>query len=149
MHPIRTANTVTVRRRAKTLTADDSLIERYVATYNAAHWDELRELLSTDYVHHSGSADLDFEGFRRGAEWIRRGVPDFTVRVEDRLAEGDRIAIRFTGSGTHTGSLAGEAPSGRSVTVYGTTIFRVVDGRISEDWEALDEQPFRALLAPV
>lgn len=129
------------------MTDNSQLIERYVASYNAAQWDDLRGLLSPDYVHHSGPSDLDFEAFCRGAEWIRSGVPDFKVTIEDRLAADDRIAIRFTGSGTHTGSLDGEAPSGRSITVYGTTIFRVLDGRIIEDWEALDEQPFRALMA--
>ena len=123
------------------------LVERYIEAYNGAQWDDLRALLSADYVHHSGASNLDFESFCNGAGWIRAGVPDFKVRIEDQFAAGDRIAVRFTGSGTHTGSFDREAPTGRTVTVYGTTIFRVEAGRIAEDWEALDEQPFRALLA--
>lgn len=123
------------------------VIESYLAAYNASHWDDLRALLADDYVHHNGPDDLDFEAFRGGAQWIRTGVPDFTVTVQDLLSAGDRVAIRFTGSGSHTGSFTGEAASGRSITVYGTTIFRLADGLIAEDWEALDEQPFRELLA--
>lgn len=128
------------------VTQAEQLLERYVTAYNAGNWTELRTLLAPGYVHHSGPADLDFDGFCAGAGWIRKGVPDFTVRVEDQLVDGHRVALRFTGSGTHTGSFGGEAPTGRTVTVYGTTIFRVEGGRIAEDWEALDEQPFRALL---
>ena len=130
------------------MTADDGILERYVTAYNAGRWDDLRGLVSDDYVHHSGAAELDFAGFCDGADWIRRGVPDFTVSVADCFSAGDRTVLRFTGSGTHTGSFGGEEPTGRSVTVYGTTIFRIADGRIAEDWEALDEQPFRALLSP-
>lgn len=128
------------------MTKSSPLIERYIAAYNGGHWEAVRALLSDDYVHHSGPSDLDFESFCRGAGWIRGGLPDFKVRVEDQFAAGDRIAVRFTGSGTHSGSFGGEEPSGRTVTVYGTTIFRVEGDRIAEDWEALDEQPFRELL---
>jgi len=131
------------------VTTANRLIEDYISAYNAGHWDELRGLLGDDYVHHSGPSNLDFAGFRGGAAWIRRGLPDFHVSVEDQIAADDRIAVRFVGSGTHTGSFDDEAPSGRTVTVYGTTIFRIADGRIVEDWEALDEAPFRALFAPV
>ena len=129
------------------MTESSPLIQRYIAAYNGGHWEDVRALVTDDYVHHSGPSDLDFESFCKGAGWIRAGVPDFKVRIEDQFAAGDRIAVRFTGSGTHTGSFDREAPTGRTVTVYGTTIFRVEAGRIAEDWEALDEQPFRALLA--
>lgn len=128
------------------MTEGSVLIERYIEAYNAARWDDLRALLSGDYVHHSGPSDLDFESFCLGAGWIRGGLPDFTVRIDDQIADRDRIAVRFTGTGTHTGSFDTEPPSGRTVTVYGTTIFRVEQSLIAEDWEALDEQPFRELL---
>jgi predicted ester cyclase len=68
------------------------------------------------------------------------------VVVEVLVVDGDRVAVRYRGIGTHTGSFAGEAPTGRTVMVHGTTIYGVQDGVIVEDWESLDEQPFRDLL---
>jgi predicted ester cyclase len=125
---------------------DDSVIARYIEAYNDSRYEDLRALVAPSYVHHSGPADLSFDGFCRGASWIRSGLPDFRVVVQDQLTDGDRTAVRFTGHGTHTGSFDGETPTGRSVTVYGATVYRFAGGLIVEDWETLDEQPFRDLL---
>jgi predicted ester cyclase len=123
------------------------VIEQYLAAYNDGRFDDLRTLVAADYVHHNGALALDVDGFCRGAGWIRRGLPDFHVTLDDQLVDGSRVAIRFTGSGTHTGSFDGEPPTGARVTVYGTTIYRIEGGTIAEDWESLDEAPFRALLS--
>ena len=65
---------------------------------------------------------------------LRSGFPDFQATMEDLLAEGDKVALRFTFRGTHQGEFLGIAPTGKQVTMVGIDIFRIADGRIVELW---------------
>jgi predicted ester cyclase len=60
------------------------------------------------------------------------------VTVEDSVGEGDRVAARFTISGTHSGSFMGIAPTGKPIKVTATGIFRVVDGKATDNWVNFD-----------
>lgn len=122
---------------------NEALLRRYVELYNDRSWDELRELLTDDYVHHSNDAALTAQQFVRGAEWIFAGIPDFHAEILDVVDGGGRAAVRFIGSGTHRNSMFGEAPSGGPIALHGTTIYRIEDGRIAEDWEQMDEGELR------
>jgi len=64
--------------------------------------------------------------------------PDFRVTTENIIAEGDKVAIRWTVNGTHLGALMGVPPTGRSVTFTGMTIYRFADGKIVENWWSYD-----------
>ena len=123
--------------------ANEVLVRRYLGLYNERAWDRLGELLAPDYVHHSNADPLTAAQFVRGAEWIMVGIPDFRVEVHDLVAAGDRVAIRWVGTGTHVASMFGEAPSSRAIALSGITIFRTVGGRIAEDWEVMDEGDLR------
>jgi steroid delta-isomerase-like uncharacterized protein len=116
------------------------VLDQFLAAYNRGEWDQLDELVCSDYVHRNGDQALTLADFKRGALWIRAGLPDFHIAIEDMVCEGDRVAVRFVGHGTHLGSLAGEEPMGRTVVLHGMVIYRFRDGRIAEDWEAMDEQ---------
>ncbi len=70
----------------------------------------------------------------------RRSRPDIRWSIEDLVAEGDKEAIRWTSSGTHTEEwhhpLTGRvAPTGKRVTNTGITIFRLANGKVVEHWE--------------
>ena len=120
----------------------------YWQAYNAAHWEAVREMVADDYVHHSGDAEShDLEFFLSGARGLRAAFPDVRVEVRDMVAEDDRVAVRWVARATHTGSLFGEEATGRPVAVDGATIHRVVDGRIAEDWEVMNEGALRDQLA--
>jgi predicted ester cyclase len=58
--------------------------------------------------------------------------------IDDLLAEGDRVAVRYRARGTHTGELFGAAPTGRAVTITGIEIYRVEGSRIAEYWGEAD-----------
>jgi len=123
--------------------ANKDLLRRLLDRYNAGDLDALDNLVCQDYVHHSNAMTLTLAQFKRGAAWLRTGMPDFHLVVEDMVAEGDRVAIRFVGHGTHAGSMYGEAPTGRAVAMHGQVIYRIEDGRVAEDWEAADEHDLR------
>ena len=122
------------------------LLDRYIEAYNAEAWEAIAEIVSPDYVHHSGEQTFDLAGFIQGARWLRSGIPDFRVHVLDLLVDGDRSAVRFQARGVHENSFFGEEPSKRLITLDGITVFRIASGRIAEDWEAMDEGQLRRQL---
>jgi len=120
----------------------------YVDTYNLGDWDQLSAYVSPEYIHHSGDQSFDLAGFARGAQWFRKGFPDFMVEVVDVLSDTERAAMRFVARGTHHGSLFGETPTLRTVVLDGITIYRFDNGLIAEDWEMMDEGQLRRQIAP-
>jgi steroid delta-isomerase-like uncharacterized protein len=63
---------------------------------------------------------------------FRDAFPDIEVEVDELVAEGDRVAVATTFTGTHTGSIMGMEPTGKRVSVTGIDIVRVAEGRIVE-----------------
>jgi len=115
------------------------LLLRYLAAYNRDAMAELAELVVPTYEHHSSGVSLTLDEFKAGAAWLRKGLPDLQIDLEDMVEEGDRVAVRFVVRGTHLVSMLGEAVTSKQIAFNGCTIFRLEDGRIAEDWEALDE----------
>ena len=64
----------------------------------------------------------------------RAAFEHLNVTVEDMVADGDRVAARFTARGIHKGQFMGLLPTGKPITMTGIEIFRIEDGRIAELW---------------
>ena len=64
--------------------------------------------------------------------------PDGRWTIEGQVAEGDKVATRWSFTGTHQGELMGVAPTGKRVTASGMVIDRIVEGKIVEEWEEWD-----------
>lgn len=69
---------------------------------------------------------------------LLQAFPDLHLVVEDMIAEGDKVVVRNTVTGTHRGEYMGLAPTGKSVTYSEIFIFRFVDGRVVETWGVVD-----------
>ena len=99
------------------------------------------ELYSPEYVSHALGPDLPptREGLKMFVRALREGIPDLQCPVEEVIAEGDRVAGRFSLRGTHGGTLLGIPATGRSVDVGVMVIARYdADGKWLEDWAAWD-----------
>jgi steroid delta-isomerase-like uncharacterized protein len=89
---------------------------------------------SQDFVGHGGNATFTHaDGMAEARGW-RDAFPDLRITVEKQVAEEDLVAVHWTARGTNTGSGNGIPATGRSVQVTGTTLFRMDDGRIAEEW---------------
>jgi predicted ester cyclase len=64
--------------------------------------------------------------------------PDFHLVIEDLIAEGDKVVVRLTESGTMTGSLMGVAPTGKKYTQPAIEIHRLANGKIINLWTVRD-----------
>jgi steroid delta-isomerase-like uncharacterized protein len=98
------------------------------------------ELLAPDYILHFPGfpAPVDHEGHKQLLMMFHRGFPDWQETIDDVVAEGDRVAIRVTGHGTHRGEFQGVPATGRRVVATGVGIGRIENGRIAESWAAYD-----------
>jgi steroid delta-isomerase-like uncharacterized protein len=120
-----------------------ALVRRYFDALNTAwqtgDFSPLDRFLAADYVYYSEPEPIrGRDGFRALTGAYRAGFPDVRFNVEDVIAEGDQVLVRFTGVGTHQGEFLGIAPTGKKITVSVLDLLRLRDGQIVEDWERFD-----------
>ncbi len=99
------------------------------------------EILSPDFVEHEElppGTPSGYEGFAQYVTMLHAAFPDFTLTVEDMVAEGDKVTVRHTGTGTHEGEFMGMPATGKSITIPGIDILRVKDGKVVEHWGLTD-----------
>ncbi len=94
------------------------------------------ELYSPDFVcRFVGGVDWrGLKGIKGAVISHRASFPDWHERVDDIVAEGDRVVIRISSTGTQLGEFAGFAPTGRKISIEEFHIYRVVGGKIVEQW---------------
>ena len=116
------------------------LVRRFVAEFwNEGNAGAADELMAPDAEIHMPTGErVDLEGLKGFAGAFRGSFPDWHSTFEELVAEGDRVAERWTGKGTHRGELQGLAPTDRRVKVSGSVFYRIVDGKIVEFRGQLD-----------
>jgi steroid delta-isomerase-like uncharacterized protein len=103
--------------------------------------DAVEEIFSPDYVSHEPTSGevRGIEGARQFAATFREAFPDLQNTIEDMVAEGDKVVMRFWGSGTHEGETeAFGPPTGKRMEITGITIKRLSEGKIVEAWTNFD-----------
>jgi steroid delta-isomerase-like uncharacterized protein len=92
------------------------------------------EFFAADFVSHNNPPGFPpgVEGVKQFFTTFRDAFPDVSVEIDELVAEGDRVAVATTFTGTHEGELMGVAPTGRRVSVTGIDMVRVAGGRIVE-----------------
>jgi steroid delta-isomerase-like uncharacterized protein len=102
--------------------------------------DLVDELAVEDYVEHDpfpgqgdGRADL-----RARVELILAAMNPLRFEIQDLVAEGDRVVVRWVQQGTQSGSFMGIPPTGRQYTMAGIDIHALRDGRMAEHWHVVD-----------
>jgi predicted ester cyclase len=71
---------------------------------------------------------------KRFYQQLRAAFPDIRYSVEDMVAEGDKVTVRWTWRGVHRGEYLGVAPTGREATAAGIAIYRIAGGQCAERW---------------
>jgi steroid delta-isomerase-like uncharacterized protein len=100
-------------------------------------WSSADELLASDVVMHHPSAPEPIRGRDAVQGFLgvfRAGMPDLTLKVDDLAGDGDRVAARWSASGTHTAEMFGIPPTGNRLDIHGISFFRFADGKIVDDW---------------
>ena len=114
--------------------------------------DKLDGLYTDDYVYHGIRMLGDLRGptaFKDLATGFIDAVSGFQETIEDQIAEGDKVATRFSGRGTHSGEVMGARPTGKKLTWSGLVLTRFVNGKIAEEWVEFDGLSFLQQLGVV
>ena len=132
------------RLGANTLTQEESktLISR-IATeiWNQGKLGVVDEVMAADARYHgphmpNGLGNRD--NWRQAIAMYRGAFPDSHVTFNEFISNSDTVVGRWSATGTHTGQLAGVAPTGKRIAIEGITIYRIAGGKIVEAWEQLD-----------
>ena len=89
------------------------------------------------------------EGLKQMIKMFRSAFPDFNTTIEDMVAEGDKVVVRWTWSGTHKGDFMGIPPTGRSVSFGVIDIVRIVNDKFVEHWGLMDSSKLMQQLGVV
>ena len=117
-----------------------ALVRRFVEEFwNEGNTSAADELMASDAEIHMPTGEVvDVDGLKGFASTFRESFPDWHSTFEELVAEGDRVAERWTGRGTHLGELQGIPPTGKRVEAPGSVFYRIVDGKIVEFRGQLD-----------
>ena len=100
--------------------------------------DRIDEFFADNFVGHSAGAPEEIHGPAEYKDFVATTLEassDMSVTVEDRIAEGDKVAQRVVVTGTHDGEFMGIPPTGKKFELPGIDIYRVEDGKFVEGWE--------------
>ena len=113
------------------------------------------EFLAPDFVEREElppGIPSDREGVKQLTIMMRSAFSDFKATIDDVIAEGDKVVIRQTWSGTHKGEFMGIPPTGKSVSFGVIDIIRIAGGKFVEHWGQMDSmgmmQQLGAIPAP-
>ena len=114
-----------------------ALVSRYYGDlWNKWDLSVVDEIISTDFTFRGSLAVTveGREGFIGYVNLVRSAFPDFHNKVEELIAEADKVVARLTYTGTHQGELFGIAPTNKRVTYPGVAIFTMSGGQIVDGW---------------
>jgi steroid delta-isomerase-like uncharacterized protein len=118
--------------------------------FSRGNLDVANEILSAEFVDHLTHEDeRGLEELKHYVGIYRTAFPDIQDTVEDIVAEGDKVVVRWTSGGTHQGEFMGVAPTGRHVRFSGMRLFRIAENKIVESWVNIDERGLQEQLGAV
>jgi predicted ester cyclase len=117
-----------------------AIVRRFLEqVFNERRLDLFEEFLVEDYQIHSAGIAPGRESAKEWLTMIGAGIPDMRLTFEDMIAEGDKVVIRVSFSGTHRVKTFGDPATGIGVKQNSIFIFRLIKGEIVESWYATND----------
>jgi len=115
---------------------------------NQGRYELFADLYARDFVKHVDLRDRTLTQEMADARAMRAASSDLVMSIDDMIAEGDRVAIRYTGRGTHTGPFGDMPATGRPFAITGMTIYRFTGGAVAEEWTSYNMLEILRQLTP-
>jgi predicted ester cyclase len=118
-----------------------ALVRRFYAEIDNGNLAAMDELVAEEYLDHSPPP---FPGLQHGREGLKQAFQIFWGatpgyhRIDDQIAEGDKVVTRLTAVGKHVGDLPGAPRTGNDLQTTSITIHRITDGKLVEKWSEKD-----------
>ncbi len=123
---------------------------RLVERINQGDLTVIDELCAPNHVSHNPpNTTHGPEEYKQSYALLLTAFPNLHFTIEDQFAEGDKVAMRITTSGTHTGAFMGIPPTGKHFTMTGMAISHWVGGKSDEVWINTDSLGLRQQLGVV
>jgi steroid delta-isomerase-like uncharacterized protein len=109
--------------------------------FNQGNMSRFNELVAPDFVEHEEvppGVPRNREGVAMLLTMLRSAFPDFKATIGDVIAEGDKVVVRMTWTGTQQGEFMGLPPSGKPMSIGVIDIFRMDEGKLVEHWGLSD-----------
>jgi steroid delta-isomerase-like uncharacterized protein len=118
--------------------------------FNQGKFQVADEIYASDFVNHGLHKNFDLQADQAAVHAEKKAFPDLTITVDQMVAEGDLVTVVWTFRGTNTAAGYGLPPTGARIELRGITVWRIVDGKIREEWTSFDElQAARQLVTQV
>jgi steroid delta-isomerase-like uncharacterized protein len=120
--------------------------------FNRGNMSRADEFLAPDFVEREElppGISRDREGVKQLATLLRSAFPDFKATIDDIVAEGDKVVIRQTWTGTHKGEFMGAPPTGKNVSFGVIDILRIAGGKCAEHWGQMDSMSLMQQLGAI
>jgi len=123
------------------LEKNKAIIRKLIEAFNKKNLTLFDELISLNYVDHTHQI-RGRKNLKQFFTMLIKGFPDFQFTIEDMIAEGDKVWVRFKETGTHKGEYLGLAPTGKKFIEAAVHNFRIVNGKVVEDFSVSDDLAF-------
>jgi predicted ester cyclase len=110
------------------------------------HYNEIHAL---DYQAHGVMGDMNLAQSKQTNQAIFAAFPDFKFTIEDILAEGDKVTVRYSATGTHQGPFMGVAPTSKKIILKGISIYKIANGKLVESWGTYDRMSLMQQLGAI
>jgi predicted ester cyclase len=110
----------------------------YEEVWNAGRYEVAEVLFHRDFAYPAAPDLRGPEAKLVAIGRYRASCPDLHIHIDDLIVDQDKVAVRWTRTGTDTGGLAGRPPTGRAITTWGVDILGFQDGQIISDWIGAD-----------
>ena len=106
--------------------------------FNQGKFQVADEIYAKDFVNHGLHRDAKLQEDQAAVHWEKQALPDLKMTVNLMVAEGDLVTVVWTIRGTNTAAASPLPATGVKVEFRGITVWRIVDGKIREEWTAFD-----------
>jgi steroid delta-isomerase-like uncharacterized protein len=120
--------------------------------FNQGNVSQIDEFMAPNFVEHEElppGIPRDREGVSHLTSMLHSAFPDFKATIDDIVAEGEKVVIRQTWSGSHKGEFMGIPPTGKSVSFGVIDILRIADGKCVEHWGQMDSMSLMQQLGAI
>ena len=116
------------------------LARQYIEAFNRQDIEQMDQLVSSANfsLHFPGMPPMDWNGSKQFLIPFNSAFPDLRRNIDDMVAEGDKVAVRFTVTGTHKGEFQSIPPTDKKVSFAAMDILTILDGKVTEEWATAD-----------
>jgi predicted ester cyclase len=141
-HPFHSINNSdgSVKENSMASTENLAVVRRMLDVIATGKTADLAQIVAPNWANHDPNLPpmQGLEGAKQLVNMWHTGFPDMKFTIEDSLCEGDKVALRFRLVGKNTGAFMNMDATGKSVNGTGTGIFKVVNGKLTDNWVNFD-----------